>query len=135
MLSLLRVGRKHKNYSNPFRIRLFLFLSYLFEIETIKMFIQSRSFLENPNPIPDQNGQSVYPFSDQNGTKTPPCTRWGGTYKGVPPRALQLGSAGRRFSPVFRGVNRVSARLTVIFIRFRQLTVEFKSFGRLRVTG
>ena len=40
------------------------------------------------NPIPDQNGQSLYPFSDQKGPKTP--TRGVGTYlyglyKGVPP--------------------------------------------------
>ena len=25
-----------------------------------------------PNPIPDQNGQGLYPFSDQNGAKTLP---------------------------------------------------------------
>ena len=36
------------------------------------MFTHSRSSLEKPNPIPDENGQSVYPFSDQNGPKTLP---------------------------------------------------------------
>ena len=41
-----------------------------------------------PAAIPDQNGQSLYPFSDQNGANP---SRWGGTYlkyssyKGVPP--------------------------------------------------
>ena len=42
----IRLGRKHKNYSNLFGIRIFLFLSYSFGI--------------------------VYPFSDQNSAKTLP---------------------------------------------------------------
>ena len=33
---LIRLGRKHKNYSNLFGIRIFLFLSYSFGIETVK---------------------------------------------------------------------------------------------------
>ena len=45
MLSSLRLERKQ--HSNPFRIRIFLFLSYSFGIETIKTFIQSRSSLKN----------------------------------------------------------------------------------------
>ena len=36
------------------------------------MFIQSCSSLKKPFPIPEQNGQSVFPFSDQNGAKTLP---------------------------------------------------------------
>ena len=36
------------------------------------MFIQSCSSLKKPFPIPDQNGQSVFPFSDQNSAKTLP---------------------------------------------------------------
>ena len=39
MLSLLRLERKQKNSSNPFRIRIFLFLSYPFGTETINTFI------------------------------------------------------------------------------------------------
>ena len=70
MLSLLRLGRKYKNYSNLFGIRIFLFLSYSFGIETIKMFIHS--IPRKPNPLPEQHGQSVYPFSDQNGAKALP---------------------------------------------------------------
>ena len=39
--------RKQKDSSNPFRIRIFLFLSYSFGIETIKYaFIHSHSFLK-----------------------------------------------------------------------------------------
>ena len=71
MLSLLRLERKQKNYSNPFRIRIFLFLSHSFGIETINTFIHS-VVPPKPFPIPDQNGQSLYPFSDKNGAKTLP---------------------------------------------------------------
>ena len=35
-------------------------------------FIHTRSSLENHTPILDQNGQSVYRFSDQNGPQTIP---------------------------------------------------------------
>ena len=41
MLSLLRLERKQTNYSNPFRIRIVVFLSNSFEIETINTFIHS----------------------------------------------------------------------------------------------
>ena len=47
MSSLLRLERKQKNYSNPFRIRIFLRLSFTFGIETINTLIHSRSSLEN----------------------------------------------------------------------------------------
>ena len=66
MLSLLRLERKQKNYSNPFRIRIFLFLSYSFGIETINTFIHSRSSLKNHTRF---QTKSVYPFSDQNSAK------------------------------------------------------------------
>ena len=38
---ITRLECKHKNPSNPFRIRIFLFLSYSFRIETINTFIHS----------------------------------------------------------------------------------------------
>ena len=41
MLSLLRLECKQKNYSNSFGIRIFLFLSYSFGIETRNRFIDS----------------------------------------------------------------------------------------------
>ena len=44
-LSLIRLERNF--FSNPFRIRVFLFLSYSFGMETIDTFIHSRSSLEN----------------------------------------------------------------------------------------
>ena len=44
---MLMLERKQKHYSNPFQIRIFLFLSYSFGIETVNTFIHSRSSLEN----------------------------------------------------------------------------------------
>ena len=86
MLSLLRLERKQKNSSNPFRIRIFLFLSYSFGIETIKTFIHSRSSLENHTQFQSKMGK-IYTLFVPKRRKYP--TRWGGTYlyslyKGVP---------------------------------------------------
>ena len=70
---LLRLERKQKNSSNPFRIGIFLFLSYSFWIETINTFIHSRSSLENHTRFETKMGKVYdYPFSDQNGAKTLP---------------------------------------------------------------
>ena len=41
MLSLLRLERKQKKYANPFSVRIFLFFSCTFEIETVNTFIHS----------------------------------------------------------------------------------------------
>ena len=66
MLSLLRLERKQKNSSNTFRIRIFLFLSYSFRIETINTFIHSRSSFENHIRFQTKMGKVyMYPFSDQ----------------------------------------------------------------------
>ena len=64
MLPLLRLGRKPG-------IRIFLSFLLIWNwndknVHTLPY------FLRKPNPIPDQNGKSVYPFSDQNGAKTLP---------------------------------------------------------------
>ena len=87
MLSLLRLERKQKNSSNPFRIRIFFFLSYSFGIETIKTFIQSRSPLKNHTRFRPKWSKCVPVFRPKP-RKNP--TRWGSTYlyslyKGVPP--------------------------------------------------
>ena len=89
MLSLLI------RYSNPFRIRIFLFLSYSFGIETINTFIHSRSSLENHTRFKTKIGEVYTPFQTRTAQKSYPMGRWGGTYlyslyKGVsspPPRA------------------------------------------------
>ena len=44
---LLRLEHKPKIYSNAFRIRIFLFRSFSFRIDTINTLIRSRSSLEN----------------------------------------------------------------------------------------
>ena len=87
-LSLLRLERKQKKYSNPIRIRIFLFLSYSFEIETINTFIHSVVLSKT---IPDSRPKwaKCIPVFRPKRRKNP--TRWGCTYlyssyKGVPPR-------------------------------------------------
>ena len=68
MSSLLRLERKQKNSSNPFRIRIFLFLSYLysFGIDTINTFMHPRSSFENHTWFQTKMGKNP--------------ARWGGTY-------------------------------------------------------
>ena len=57
-------------------------------IEAIDSSLRFRSSLEKPNPIPDQNVQSLYPFSDPYpfGWHLYLC----GLYKGVPPPRMTL---------------------------------------------
>ena len=93
MLSLLRLERKQKNYSNLFRIRIFLFLSYSFGIETINTFIHS---VVPSKTIPDSrpNWAKFIPVFRPKRRKNP--TRWGGTYlyslyKGLPPVSQRFG--------------------------------------------
>ena len=73
MISLLRLERKQKNSSNPFRIRIFLFLSYSFGIETINTFIHSRSSLENHTRFQTKMGK-VYTRFQTKTAQTPYLT-------------------------------------------------------------
>ena len=86
MLSLLRLERKQKNSSNPFRIRIFLFLSYSFGIETINTFIHS---VVPSKTIPDSRPKWAKCIPVFRPKRRQNHTRWGGTYlcgyKGVPP--------------------------------------------------
>ena len=61
MLSLLRLQHKQKNSSNPFRIPIFLFLSYSYGIETINTLIHSRSSLENHTSFQTKTAQKPLP--------------------------------------------------------------------------
>ena len=86
MLSLLSRQSANKNYSNPFRIRIFLFLAYSFGIETINTFIHS---VVPSKTIPDSRpiwAKCIHVFRPKL-RKTPP-RRGGiylyGLYKGVP---------------------------------------------------
>ena len=61
-----------KNPSNPFLICIFLFLSYLFGIETINTFMHSCSFLENHTRFQTKNWQNLYPFQTKKAQKPYP---------------------------------------------------------------
>ena len=71
-----QIRAQKKNFSNTFRIRIFLFRLYSFGTETINSFIhvRSRSFLENYTRFQTKMGKA---FSDQKGPKTLP---FGATY-------------------------------------------------------
>ena len=90
MLSLLRLERKHKNYSNPFRIRIFLFLSFSFGIEMINTSIHS---VVSSKTIPDSRPKWAKCISVFRPKRPKNPTRWGGTYpyglyKEVSPRGV-----------------------------------------------
>ena len=53
---------KKKISENPFRIRVFLFLSYSFGIETINTFIHSCSSLDNHTRFQHKTAQKSYPL-------------------------------------------------------------------------
>ena len=79
-----------KKSSNAFRIRVFLFHSYSYGIETIIKFIRSRSSLENHNEKRPK-WEKCAPVFRPKRRKNP--SRWGGTYlptlyKGVTPRGI-----------------------------------------------
>jgi len=61
--------------SKPFRIRIFLFLSYLLGIETINTFIDSRSFLENHARFQSKMGKVYACFQTKTAQKPYPMGR------------------------------------------------------------
>ena len=61
VIKVLRLEGNQKSSSNPVRIRLFLFLSYSFGIETINTFIHSRVSLENHTSFQNRWG-TAHPF-------------------------------------------------------------------------
>ena len=69
MSSLLRLERKQKNSTNPLKIRIFLFLSYPFGIETINTFIHSRRSLENQTWFQINMGKSYTRFKTKKPQK------------------------------------------------------------------
>ena len=76
MLSLLRLERKQENYSNPFRIRIFLFLSYSSGIEAINTFEHS---VVRYKTIPDSRLKWAKCLPVFGPKKRKNHTRWGGT--------------------------------------------------------
>ena len=87
MLSLLRLERKQTNSSNAFRIRIFLLLSYTFEIETINMFIHSTVPWKTINRIETKMSKVYTRFRTKTAQEPYPMggTYLYGLYKGVPP--------------------------------------------------
>ena len=73
MLSLLRLERKQKISSNPFQIRILLFLSYSFGIETMNTFIHSRSSFKNHTRF--QTGKVFTCFQTEMAQKPYPMVR------------------------------------------------------------
>ena len=76
MSSLLRLERKQKNSSNPFRFCVFLFLSSSFEIEKINTFIRSRSSLENYTRFQTKTGKVYTRFQTKTAQKPNPMGRY-----------------------------------------------------------
>ena len=89
MLSFLTLERKQKNSSNAYRIRIFLFRSYSFGIETITTFIHSRSSLENHSRFQTKMGKVYTRFQTKTAQRNPTGTYLDSLYKGVPQIRIQ----------------------------------------------
>ena len=74
-LKLLKLERKQNNSSNAFRIRIFLFPSHSFGIETITTFIRSRSSLENHTRFQTKMGEVYTCFQTKKAQKPYPLER------------------------------------------------------------
>ena len=71
MSSLLRLEQQQKRFLK-FHSNSHISLSFLLIWNGNDKYIHILSKFPRKHPIPDQNGQSLYQFSDQNGTKTRP---------------------------------------------------------------
>ena len=77
MSSLLRLERQQKYFLNPLQIR---FLSSFICWNWNDRYVNKLPYFPGkPNPIPDQNGQSLYPFQTETAQN---YTLWGGTHLG-----------------------------------------------------
>ena len=72
MSTLLRLERKQKNSSNPFRIRIFLFLSFSIGVKRIRLYTPVVRSKTVPDSRPKWVKSVSVQFSDQNGAKTLP---------------------------------------------------------------
>ena len=118
MLSLLRLERKQNISSNPFRIRIFLFLSYSFGIKTINTFIHSRSSLENTTRFQPVVAAHIYRAYIRE-YPPPPLRAWGlkgGSFglkrrPSFSPEGLRFSTPGLRFSPLVLSLRLLGLRL------------------------
>ena len=69
---ITQIRAQTKNFSNAFRIRIFLFRSYSFGVETITSFIRSRSSLENHTRIRTKIGKVYTRFHTKKAPKPNP---------------------------------------------------------------
>ena len=134
---ITQIRAQTKNSSTPFRIRIFLFLSFLLiGIETINTFIHFRSFLENHTDSRPKWANCIPVFRPKRG-KNP--ARWVGTYlyslyKGVPP-SPPPGRLQRRL-PLTLMKNRFLASQVSLEIRdsvFRRILTRFLPFKSWRI--
>ena len=72
---ITQIRAQTQKSSNLFGIRIFLFLSYSFGIVTIKMFIHSRSSLENPTRFQTKMGKVYTRFQTKTAQKPYPMGR------------------------------------------------------------
>ena len=103
MLSLLRLEHKQKNSSNPFRIRIFLFLSYSFRIAMIRTFVHSCSSLKSHTRFQTKMSKVNTRFQTKTAQKAYPM---GSTY---------LYSYIREYPPPPPGLNFASGCLHVSY--------------------
>ena len=75
MLSLRRLEDKQKKISNLFRIRIILFLSYSFGIETINTSIHSRGSLKNHTRFQTKMGKVYTHFQTKKAQNPYPMGR------------------------------------------------------------
>ena len=74
-LKLLKLERKQNNSSNAFGIRIFLFRSYSFGIETITTLVRSRSSLENHTRFQTKMGEVYTCFQTKKAQNPYPLER------------------------------------------------------------
>ena len=72
---IIQIRAQTKKSSNPFRIRIFLFLSYLFGIKTINTFIRSCSSLKNHTRFHTKMGKVYTRFQTKTAQKPHPMGR------------------------------------------------------------
>ena len=72
MSSLPRLERQRKDFFKSFRIRILLFPSYLFGIETTNTMMHYRSFLENHTRFQTKTGEVCTRFQTKTAQNTIP---------------------------------------------------------------
>ena len=122
-LSLLRLERNQKNSSNPFRIRILLFLSYSFAIETMNTFIHSRNSLKNYIRFQTKMGKEYTRFQTKMGKEyTRFQTKMGKVYTRF---QTKMGKVYTRFQTKMGKVyTRFQTKRSKVYTRFQTKTAQ-----------